>query len=348
MTKNKLQITNNTKITIFKFKCLIFGIVWSLVLGSCDFADAQTTFDPLTIGVGARALGMGKAYVAVAEEGDTIFTNPAGLGEIDAFQFTSMSGSIMEDMHYSMFGGVYPLGEKQAVGVGFVSARTGGIELRDSGGVLLGISNFENSVLFASYGRKLTDKLSFGISLKRFIQDGSHLNDGDGNGVNLDVGILQRDIGWLSAGVVAQNILDFSAIHYRNGGRDKLPRVIKVGSRMYVLGQGFQAARFSPIELVLIFDADFYLEASKPTLTHIGAEYSPTHSFTLRAGIDQDQMSTLGLSIAFAGIGFHYAYHPFTVMRSETHFFSLTFDERGWPYEGLPDIFLGSLNLAKT
>ena len=49
-------------------------------------ASAQTTFDPLSIAVGARALGMGKAYVAVAEDGDTIFTNPAGLGEIDTFK----------------------------------------------------------------------------------------------------------------------------------------------------------------------------------------------------------------------------------------------------------------------
>jgi hypothetical protein len=340
------SITKKQDTRYKQFRIWLLVIIWLLYLGDCIFA--QTTFDPMTIGVGARALGMGKAYVAVAEEGDTIFTNPAGLGEIDAFQFTSMSGSIMEEINYTTFGAVYPLGEKQAVGVGFVSARTGGIELRDSGGVLLGTSNFENSVLFASYGRKLTKKLSFGISIKRFIQDGSHLNTGDGNGINLDVGILQRDIGWLSAGAVAQNILDSSTIHYRNGGQDKLPRVLKVGSRMYVLGQGFRAARFSPIELVVVFDADFYLEASKPILTHFGAEYSPTDTLTLRAGIDQDKMNTMGLSFTFAGIGFHYAYHPYSILRSETHYFSLTFDERGWPYEGLPDIFLGSLNLAKT
>jgi len=39
MTNNKLQITNNTKYLIFKILC--FGIVWSLVLGSCDFSFAS-------------------------------------------------------------------------------------------------------------------------------------------------------------------------------------------------------------------------------------------------------------------------------------------------------------------
>ena len=82
-----------------------------------NWSFAQTTFDPLSIGVGARAMGMGKAYVAVAEDCDTIFTNPAGLGEIDAFQLSSMSGKIFDEVQYLQFGGVYPLGRKNAFGV---------------------------------------------------------------------------------------------------------------------------------------------------------------------------------------------------------------------------------------
>ena len=101
-------------------RIFIFGILFFILGGG--FASAQTTFDPLSIGVGARALGMGKAYVAVAEDSDTIFTNPAGLGEIDNFQFTSMSGKIMEEVNYTLFGGVYPIGNKQAIGIGYVAA----------------------------------------------------------------------------------------------------------------------------------------------------------------------------------------------------------------------------------
>lgn len=315
-------------------------------LGDCIFA--QTTFDPMTIGAGARALGMGKAYVAVAEDGDTIFTNPAGLGEIDNFQFTSMAGTVMEELNYSILGGVYPIGGKQAIGIGYVCARVGGIELRNTSGTLFNISDYENYVLFASYGRKLTEKLSLGISLKRFVQDGVTINEGDGSGVNLDIGFLQRGLGWLSVGAVAQNILNSSKISYQNGEEETLPRTLKVGAKMHILGQKYRAARISPLELVLVIDADLSLQASRPTLVHLGCELSPSDTLTLRAGIDQDPQpggikntGTLGLSFKFAGVGFHYAFHPYSETNSETHYISLTFDERGWPPKGLPDVFLG-------
>lgn len=302
-------------------------------------AIAQTTFDPLTIGVGARALGMGRAYVAVAEDGDTIFTNPAGLGEIDAFQFTTMSGTILEDLDYSIFGMVYPIGDKGAIGFGYAAARITGIEIRDTSGTLLNRAGFENAVLFASYGRKLTDKLSLGVNLKYFKQDGTNVNDGDGTGTNLDIGLLQRGLGFLSIGAVGKNILSSNKIRYKNGEEEALPKVLKVGARMYLLGEKFRSARFSPIELTLVMDADLNLESSEPMTTHVGAEFSPTPGFTLRGGIEES-VGTVGFSFRFAGVGFHYAFHPYGEIGSETHYFSLSFDERGWPPEGLPDTFL--------
>ena len=118
---------------------------------------------------------------------------------------------------------------------------------------------------------------------------------------------------------------------------------------MHLLGQKFRSARLSPIELSLVIDVDIGLQASQPTTTHLGVELSPSQTLTLRAGIDQDpkpdgtqNTGTLGLSFQFAGIGFHYAFHPYSEISSETHYFSLSFNERGWPPEGLPDVFLGS------
>ncbi len=353
MTNDKLKIKNecvpsayyiiyiHLTFVIFNLTLLLFTLV--------NPVYAQTTFDPLAIGVGARALGMGKAYVAVAEDGDTIFTNPAGLGEIDAFQFTSMSGQILGDINYTLLGGVYPLGEKASIGLGYAGAAVSGIEIRDTMGNLDKRAEFINSVFFVSYGKKITDKLSLGINFKRYFQEGTEIDEGDGAGINLDIGFLQKGLGYFSLGVVCQNVISSWRMIYKNKEQEEMPQVIKVGTRLHLLGEEFESAILSPIHLTAALDADLSLKGSKPSTTHLGVEFSPLQGLTLRAGWDQDPkpggvQSTLtsGVSLKIAGIGFHYAYHPYGETETATHYFSLSFDEQGWPFEGPPDIFLGS------
>jgi len=303
---------------------------------------AQNAFDPLAISVGARAMGMGKAYTAVAEEGDAIFTNPAGLGEIDSFQFTSMSTKLLEEVSYTMLGGVYPLGGKSALGFGYAAATVGGIEIRDVYGDYVKKSDLGDSVFLASYGRKLEEKLSLGINLKYYSRSANGLSDGNGSAVNLDVGLLRKGLGWFAFGIVGKNVLTSSKIRYQNGEEETLPSLVKVGTRMHILGREFESAIFSPIKLVAVADADLNLQGSRQTITHAGIEFTPNENFTLRAGVDQDP--TYGLTLRFAGLGFHYAYHPYgEIDLHAAHFFSLTFDERGWPRRGPPETFLGSV-----
>jgi len=283
---------------------------------------AQNAFDPLSIGMGARALGMGKAYVAVAEDGDTIFTNPAGLGEIDSFKFSSMAGNLLEDVNYTVLGAVYPLGKQSAVGFGYVGSFTSGIEIRSRSGALSRKADFGSSVAFAGCGTKLGEKTSLGINLKYYFSDGTEINGGDGSGWNMDIGILQRGLSWLSLGLVGKN----------------LPQAVKAGARLYLLGSGFTAAFFSPLELSAAVDGEFNSQYPKSVMLHSGLELSPSPFLTLRVGLDQDNY-TSGLSLKFAGLGFHYAYHP------SAQYFSITFDERGWsPEEEAPDVFLGCKN----
>ena len=66
----------------------IWVLAASLILLLLLSGAAHALVDPLYIGVGARPLGMGKAYVGYAEDGDALFTNPAGLGKIDNIKVT--------------------------------------------------------------------------------------------------------------------------------------------------------------------------------------------------------------------------------------------------------------------
>jgi len=49
-------------------------------------------------------------------------------------------------------GGVYPISEGQAIGIGYASLVTGGIDLRDDNGTSIGSGNYSNSVYLLSYG----------------------------------------------------------------------------------------------------------------------------------------------------------------------------------------------------
>ena len=61
---------------------LTFIITFSLLFlcGSLtQAAIVESTDDPMAVGGGARSIGMGKAFAAVADNADTMFINPAGL-----------------------------------------------------------------------------------------------------------------------------------------------------------------------------------------------------------------------------------------------------------------------------
>ena len=328
-----LIIKQLNNVTNPNFIAVIIGVCLIGILFNSLPALAQTTFDPLTIGLGARALGMSGAYVAVAENSDTIFSNPAGLGEVDTFQFTSMSGKLLEEINYLLLGTAYPLGNQSALGVGYVGSFISGIEIRNAQNIFSRFANFGSSVGILSLGKKFGEKTSLGISLKYYAIDASEINEGDGCGWNVDLGILQRDLGWVSLGLVGQNLWSSSYIQYQNGEREELPLTFKLGAKMYLLGSGYRAALFSPLEFNFIAEGEWSFKKIKNSILRYGAEFSPLPFFTLRAGIIDQNLSTYGISLKLAGLSFHYAYQP-----SGTYF-SLTFEESGWPAPPTPDTY---------
>lgn len=326
------------------FWILVF--IWSLLLGNWCFA--ATAVDSSYLAVGARALGMGKAYAAAADDGDTIFTNPAGLGQIDYFKAASMSGKLFEDVNYSLLGGAYPLGQKMAIGLGAVLVSVPGVDLRDASGTLLRQTSYSSALLLASFGKEVADNLSLGLNLKYFATTNADEPDGNGAGGNLDLGLLHTPSSFFSWGAVVQNILSSSRINYQNADTDQFPLVLKLGTKFYLTGARPGAAREAPVETSLYSDVDFQLKGNLPLAGHLGLEVSPNQYLTFRGGLDQlsnggwvQTCLTGGLGLKFGGLAFNYAYHPFgETGESGAHYFSLNYDERLRPLEPpAPDVF---------
>ena len=303
-------------------------------------ATALSSFDPLAVGTGAQALGMGNAFVARSDATDSMFNNPASLSETTGFRFSSMSGTLMEDVNFLLVGGALPLGNQTSVGAGYCGAFVSAIELRNQIGQLTKTAQYGKSAAFVSVGKRIDESVSFGAALKYYMIDATENRDSNGSGLNLDLGITQKSLEWLSFGIVAQNVLAFSPINHQNGEKEHLTPLIRGGARIHLLGSSYSAAYVSNNDLIATIDSSFNFEPSLPQTTHLGLEFSPNQVISLRLGLDQSTFTT-GLSLNWAGIGFNYAFHP-NVNDSSTqaHYFSISYDELGWSHESAPDIFI--------
>src|SRR6185295_19386651 len=92
----------------------------------------------LRIGVGARALGMGSAFVGLADDGTAAYWNPAGIATLERHEITAMHaeqfGSIVQ---YDFLSYVMPIGSPGGArqGLGISRVRLGVDEIPDTRGL---------------------------------------------------------------------------------------------------------------------------------------------------------------------------------------------------------------------
>ena len=84
-------------VAVFAAALMIPGLAWS------QAKVATTGYQFLEIGVGARAIGMGEAFVALADDASAIYYNPAGLTALTGPQVTFDYLKYVADIDYASF-----------------------------------------------------------------------------------------------------------------------------------------------------------------------------------------------------------------------------------------------------
>lgn len=145
----------------------------------------------------SRSAGMGNAGVAVADDANAMFWNPAGL----AFQTNPQVGITHANWLPQFDAGLfyeYLVGTYHVDGVGTFGGHVtflnlGEIELRNSEGVSLGTSNSFQLATGLSYGYRVSDRLGLGTSL-RMIYSKLAPEDEDGTAASVagDLSVLYR------------------------------------------------------------------------------------------------------------------------------------------------------------
>lgn len=255
-----------------------------LLLATCARADEGAAF--LKLGVGARALGMGGAYTAVAEDVSAMGWNPAGLSGLAKKELGVTHAELALGSRFDFIGYAHPTSQG-TLGAGLLRLDQGKLEGRDAAGKPTAGFGASDTALTVSCARKAGDVARVGANV-RLIQ--SSLGSASAQTVALDLGALREfsavGPGRPRLGVSIQNI--GPGLRFLDK-RDDLPLAT-------VVGLGYRL----PIGMILALDVR-HRPNSRQTEVAVGTEYAILSGFALRGGYGSSRAAAGGTGVAALG-----------------------------------------------
>lgn len=273
-----------------------FALLAALVLLLPAKAGATEAASFLKIGVGARALALGGAYTAAADDVDAVAWNPAGLAALPSRQlgFTrvAMNGSTRCD-----FAG---FAQPTRLGTFAAAVRHMGqdrLEGRDAAGRPTGGFSASDAAADLAYGVSASSSLALGAGVK-FVE--SEIADAKARGAALDLGGRYR-LGRLGGGLTR------AGLAVRNlGSRLKfadesapLPLVLAAGASWELPGEFLAAADFRDRPHDASADGGAGVEWTR--------RFSPDLAGSLRGGADSSRRDLGGLAMLSLGAGLRWS-----------------------------------------
>lgn len=271
---------------------LIFG--GSLTLAA--WAD-QTNYNigkvggsELKIGLGARPVAMGEAFVAQADDLNTTAWNPAGLAQMKGIQVGGMHNLYLQDTFMDYVAYAQPLFAGAGIGANVTYLNYGSLDKFDEvNGLPVAQGSFTPTVFTGTlgYGQWLLPSLAVGASLKIINQsiDTEHYT-----AVAVDLGgLYQTPVTGLRLGLALQNLGSQLA------GAD-LPRNVKVGAA-YMLPVKFSAND----TWNTVLDVNVPFGDANYTSVNVGTEYWYNQVVAARLGYQVKNTGDLGGATGLTG-----------------------------------------------
>ncbi|MDZ7261022.1 MAG: PorV/PorQ family protein [candidate division KSB1 bacterium] len=185
--------------------CLMASLSQASIFGGLT-KSGTTAAQFLKIQVGARAIGMGGAYVALANDASSIYWNPAGLtrvGPHGAVNFVHTDW--LANTNFDFAAAVIRAGTEGTFGLSFTSLSMPDMKVRTEFEPE-GTGEYFSALDLAmglSYARQITDRFSIGFTGKYLRQQIWHTA---ASALAFDIGILFRtDFDWLTLGMSISN-----------------------------------------------------------------------------------------------------------------------------------------------
>lgn len=291
---------------------LILLVFPEWVWGQAKVATAGAQF--LELGVSARAIGIGEAFLSICDDASAIYYNPAGLTQLMQKEVLFTHVSYPAEINYDFVALAYPTPRFGGVwGVGFCMLNAGDMDYTPYQAGLRPTQTFtaKDYALSLSYARSLTDRFGVGVTFKII----DELYDTErATGWAVDVGTLY-DTGFKGFKI---------GMMINNFGPD-----LKFITESYPLPMNFKFGGVLDIFRREIHSAVFAVEGSHPNDNlekfNAGVEYWYKDVFSLRFGkyleydvheesgfFDFDGISAGGgvrLDVSETRLSFDYGYH---------------------------------------
>lgn len=314
-----------------------------------NVSKVGTTSAPfLEIEAGARAIGMGGAFVAVANDASSIYWNPAGMAKLSMNEVILNHTEWIAGINYDFAGIVLKIDDANAVGISYTGVNLGkDMEVRtilepEGTGELFSVGDI---ALGLSYARNLTDRFSIGFTGKYIQQTIYHMS---ADAFALDIGTLFKTrLNGMTIGMSISNfgskmqmkgkdtLVKHDIDENKEGNNDRisahldtdawsLPLLLRIGAAMDVVNNNYSR---------LTISADAMHPSDNLESINIGCEFSIKEFLFLRGGytnlflIDGEESFAAGFGInyniaGFATLKVDYAFSDFGIL-SNVHRFSL-------------------------
>ena len=328
-----------------------------------DEAGAEISFakfagEFLSTGVGARPLGMGGAFVALADDGTAGYWNPAGLASLTHAQISIMHAERFKgEVNYDYAGFAKPMRGRGTLSVMLIRLGIDNIPdtrnalldfgldgipgtndqgegngFLDPAGERLDISRiryFSNAdyAFFASYAKPKTERFAYGATMKLIRRA---IGENSAYGIGFDAGVRYRSGRQLLLGA---NLMDATStlVAWDTGRRELISPTLKLGAAYPIALKSFSGV------ITPLLDADIRFEnrgeAAQVSFgrasidMHFGAELNISKRVFLRAGYDDIKRFTAGAGVYVKNFNIDYSFASFNDIAElgDTHRISVTF-----------------------
>lgn len=297
----------------------------------------------MAIGVGGRALGLGGAHVALANDATAGYWNPAALARINYPE-----GIIMHDerfgslINYDFAAVAIPFGPDASLALSVLRLGVDGIpDTRNawldnnSNGIFdsadrldydkISYFNATDWALYFTYAKRSPTGFMYGANIKIIRRS---LADQSASGIGFDIGALYSPIQDLSLGVNAQDITT-TLVAWSTGRNELVSPTLKIGAACGINALG---GRFTPV-----LDVDVRFENRRFSSIanlgpvsfdqHAGLEFDYKKTLALRVGYNDVKQLTLGAGLHLRMLDVDYSFAKFAADETlgNTHRISLRF-----------------------
>ncbi len=154
----------------------------------------------LRYGVGARALAMGRAFTALANDASAVYWNPAGLGTLNQWQLAAMHSRLFADSRYQYLAVAGPLFSSNNsrlthhFGAGLINLTSDNFDQRNSFNVSTGTFGTQDFAVLLPYALNIVNSwgsFNLGVKPQFFSQE---VQNTSGSGFGVDIGFLWQPL----------------------------------------------------------------------------------------------------------------------------------------------------------